>query len=107
MLGTAKNAIVVWIGIVFLGDTVTGLQGGGYAMSLAGFFLYNYLKLQNSSTGMRPPAPRVLRPGRPPPSVLPWHARNVIYLPACPSSTGWRTDGERMGGCLACRRERD
>lgn len=46
MLGTAKNAIVVWIGIVFLGDEVTSLQGGGYALSLAGFFAYNYLKLQ-------------------------------------------------------------
>jgi hypothetical protein len=46
VLGTAKNAIVVWIGIVFLGEAVTPLQGGGYALSLAGFFAYNYLKMQ-------------------------------------------------------------
>jgi hypothetical protein len=46
VLGTAKNAIVVWIGIVFLGEAVTPLQGGGYAVSLAGFFVYNYLKMQ-------------------------------------------------------------
>ena len=48
VLGTAKNAIVVWIGIVFLGEVVTPLQGGGYALSLAGFFAYNYLKMQGA-----------------------------------------------------------
>jgi hypothetical protein len=53
VLGTAKNAIVVWIGIVFLGDEVTSLQGGGYALSLAGFFAYNYLKLQQPAGASR------------------------------------------------------
>lgn len=52
VLGTAKNAIVVWIGIVFLSEAVTPLQGGGYGLSLAGFFLYNYLKMQQP-TGAR------------------------------------------------------
>jgi len=59
VLGTAKNAIVVWIGIVFLGETVTTLQGGGYALSLAGFFLYNYLKMQQPAgvCGLRQSSP--------------------------------------------------
>ena len=51
MLGTAKNAIVVWIGIVFLGETVTLLQGVGYAISLGGFAAYNYLKMQPDPSG--------------------------------------------------------
>lgn len=46
VLGTAKNAIVVWLGVAFLSDTVTRLQGGGYAMSLIGFMHYNYIKLK-------------------------------------------------------------
>ena len=58
VLGTAKNAIVVWIGIVFLGDEVTSLQGGGYALSLAGFFAYNYLKLQQPAGASRSPTRR-------------------------------------------------
>ena len=51
VLGTAKNAIVVWIGIVFLGETVTVLQGAGYGLSLGGFALYNYLKMQEPAPG--------------------------------------------------------
>ena len=51
VLGTAKNAIVVWIGIVFLGETVTVLQGVGYAISLGGFAAYNYLKMQPDAAG--------------------------------------------------------
>ena len=54
MLGTAKNAIVVWIGIVFLGETVTVLQGAGYAISLGGFAAYNYLKMQPDAAGADP-----------------------------------------------------
>ena len=54
MLGTAKNAIVVWIGIVFLGETVTVLQGVGYAISLGGFAAYNYLKMQPDPAGANP-----------------------------------------------------
>ncbi|KAL3152679.1 hypothetical protein ABBQ38_012274 [Trebouxia sp. C0009 RCD-2024] len=46
VLGTIKNAIVVWIGIIFLQELVTKLQGFGYAVSLLGFFLYNYIKMQ-------------------------------------------------------------
>ncbi len=54
VLGTAKNAIVVWIGIVFLGETVTVLQGAGYAISLGGFAAYNYLKMQPDASGADP-----------------------------------------------------
>lgn len=46
VLGTAKNAIVVWLGVAFLSETVTWLQGGGYAVSLIGFMHYNYIKLR-------------------------------------------------------------
>lgn len=45
VLGTVKNAMVVWIGVVFLRDVITGLQGLGYAVSLGAFAWYNYLKL--------------------------------------------------------------
>lgn len=50
VLGTAKNAIVVWLGVAFLSETVTWMQGGGYAVSLLGFMYYNYIKLQKPVT---------------------------------------------------------
>lgn len=46
VLGTAKNAFVVWCGIFFLGDTVTVMQGLGYAISLGAFYWYQRLKVQ-------------------------------------------------------------
>ncbi|KAK9835408.1 hypothetical protein WJX81_007686 [Elliptochloris bilobata] len=45
VLGTVKSALVVWMGILFLSDVVTPLQGFGYALSLLGFFWYNYIKM--------------------------------------------------------------
>ncbi len=38
--GTAKNAGVVALGVLLEGDTVTREQLGGYALSVAGFWLY-------------------------------------------------------------------
>lgn len=38
VLGTVKNALVVWIGIVFLHEAVTLVQGVGYGISIAAFF---------------------------------------------------------------------
>ena len=58
VLGTAKNAVVVWIGVALLGETVTPLQGVGYAISLGGFVLYNYLKMQDPAAGGSRPQPR-------------------------------------------------
>lgn len=55
VLGTAKNALVVWVGVALLGETVTLLQGVGYGISLGGFALYNYLKMQEPSPGPSPP----------------------------------------------------
>lgn len=46
VLGTAKNAFVVWCGIFFLGDRVTALQGLGYAVSLVAFYWYQRLKIE-------------------------------------------------------------
>ncbi|KAK9865387.1 hypothetical protein WJX84_008174 [Apatococcus fuscideae] len=46
VLGTVKNALVVWLGILIFAEVVTPLQGAGYLMSLIGFGLYNYIKLR-------------------------------------------------------------
>jgi drug/metabolite transporter (DMT)-like permease len=54
VLGTVKNALVVWIGIIFLHELVTPLQGFGYAVSLFGFFLYNYIKMNPTPTTSLP-----------------------------------------------------
>ena len=51
VLGTVKNAIVVWIGIVFLREPVSALQAAGYAVSLVAFFWYNRIKMQQVSSG--------------------------------------------------------
>lgn len=40
MLGTVKNALVVVLGIALLAETVTPLQGLGYAISVGAFFVY-------------------------------------------------------------------
>lgn len=45
VLGTVKNAGVMWIGVLALHETVTPIQGFGYAVSLVGFFWYNYVKM--------------------------------------------------------------
>ena len=39
---------------MFLGETVTVLQGAGYAISLGGFAAYNYLKMQPDAAGADP-----------------------------------------------------
>ena len=36
VLGTVKNAMVVWIGVVFIGDVITGLQVSSFLIALAG-----------------------------------------------------------------------
>jgi hypothetical protein len=51
VLGTVKNAVVVWIGIVFLHEPVSALQAVGYAISLVAFFWYNRIKMHQVSNG--------------------------------------------------------
>ena len=51
VLGTVKNAFVVWCGIVLLGDTMTMLQGGGYALSIAAFYWYQKIKMEQIKQG--------------------------------------------------------
>jgi hypothetical protein len=51
VLGTVKNAVVVWIGIVFLREPVSALQAVGYAISLVAFFWYNRIKMHQVSNG--------------------------------------------------------
>ncbi len=51
VLGTVKNAFVVWLGIVLLGDTMTPIQGGGYALSIAAFYWYQQIKMEQIRAG--------------------------------------------------------
>eukprot|EP00887_Chlorella_sp_A99_P004993 scaffold4.g4993.t1 len=49
VLGTVKNALVVVLGMAFLRERVTPLQGAGYAVSIAAFFVYQQLKMAQIS----------------------------------------------------------
>jgi hypothetical protein len=51
VIGTVKNALVVGAGVGLYGDAVSPLQGGGYALSLAGFGWYNALKMKGAGAG--------------------------------------------------------
>lgn len=53
VLGTVKNALVVCLGIVLLAETVTGLQGFGYGISIAAFFWYQRIKMQQIASEAR------------------------------------------------------
>lgn len=46
VLGTVKNAFVVWCGIFFLQETVTKLQGFGYGIAIIAFYWYQKLKME-------------------------------------------------------------
>jgi Triose-phosphate Transporter family len=46
VLGTVKNAFVVWCGIFFLNETVTKLQGFGYGIAIVAFYWYQKLKME-------------------------------------------------------------
>ncbi|KAG7674874.1 putative sugar phosphate/phosphate translocator [Nannochloris sp. 'desiccata'] len=51
VLGTVKNAFVVWLGIVLLGETMTFLQGIGYSISIAAFYWYQRIKMEQIKDG--------------------------------------------------------
>jgi len=51
VLGTVKNAFVVWLGIFLLGDTMTFLQGIGYSISIAAFYWYQRIKMEQIKEG--------------------------------------------------------
>jgi len=44
VIGTARNAGLVWFGVLFHGDIVSAIQLLGYGISLGFFFLYGYYK---------------------------------------------------------------
>eukprot|EP00892_Ulva_mutabilis_P012165 jgi/Ulvmu1/9320/UM050_0069.1 len=52
VLGTVKNATLVAFCVIFLGEQVTGIQGLGYSVSMAGFTWYQLVKM-----GGRPSPP--------------------------------------------------
>ena len=47
ILGTVKNAALVWFCVVFFGEPVTLVESAGYAASLAGFMWYNRIKMKD------------------------------------------------------------
>ena len=55
VLGTVKNAGVVWWGVLVLGEVVTPVQGVGYAISMGGFLAYNRAKMGGGG-GAPPPS---------------------------------------------------
>mmetsp|Transcript_23736 Transcript_23736/g.33187 ORF Transcript_23736/g.33187 Transcript_23736/m.33187 type:complete len:357 (+) Transcript_23736:253-1323(+) len=50
LLGPLRSIIVVGISVIFLGDSLSGLKGGGYVISLVGLFWYNISRLHNETT---------------------------------------------------------
>lgn len=48
VLGTVKNAALVIFCVIFLGESVTGLQGLGYSVALVGFSWYQLVKMAKS-----------------------------------------------------------
>ena len=66
VFGTAKNAAVVYLGVLLFAERVTGVQLAGYAVSLGGFGWYNYLKATEPSESRScPPGEAAQRsPGR-------------------------------------------
>lgn len=46
VMGTVKNALVVFLGVFFLHETVTWAQGFGYALSVAAFYWYQQIKAE-------------------------------------------------------------
>ncbi len=48
VLGTVKNALLVLVAIALFNEVVTPLQGLGYTLSVAGFLIYNHIKMSES-----------------------------------------------------------
>jgi len=55
VFGTAKNAAVVYFGVLLFAESVTAVQLAGYAVSLAGFGWYNYIKATEPKQPKSPP----------------------------------------------------
>ena len=62
VFGTAKNAVVVYLGALLFAEHVTALQLCGYALSLAGFSWYNYAKATEPSRREIPRKSRQISP---------------------------------------------
>ncbi|GAB4823391.1 hypothetical protein N2152v2_010437 [Parachlorella kessleri] len=50
VVGTAKSGLVVVLGMVFLQEVVTLIQGVGYGIAIAAFFWYNHIKMKQMGT---------------------------------------------------------
>lgn len=55
-----KNAVVVMVGVAFMGEVVSFWQGIGYGVSIAGFMIYSLVKM-NQSRPNAPPAPAAMK----------------------------------------------
>eukprot|EP00201_Polytomella_parva_P017143 CAMPEP_0175059460 /NCGR_PEP_ID=MMETSP0052_2-20121109/12445_1 /TAXON_ID=51329 ORGANISM="Polytomella parva, Strain SAG 63-3" /NCGR_SAMPLE_ID=MMETSP0052_2 /ASSEMBLY_ACC=CAM_ASM_000194 /LENGTH=196 /DNA_ID=CAMNT_0016325013 /DNA_START=699 /DNA_END=1289 /DNA_ORIENTATION=- len=47
ILANAKNTFLVFVGVVFLGETVSGVQFSGYIVSMVGFIWYNFFSFKD------------------------------------------------------------
>lgn len=63
VLGTVKNALVVYLGVIIFSERVSTLQAVGYAISLVAFFFYQRIKMAQVASG------QAAGGGAPPPQV--------------------------------------
>ena len=54
VVGCVKNAALVIFGVMFMGEHVTLAQGIGYAVSIGGFLMYTYVKMQRGNKAVVP-----------------------------------------------------
>ncbi|KXZ53486.1 hypothetical protein GPECTOR_7g936 [Gonium pectorale] len=63
VLATAKNTLLVLLGVLLFREVVTGVQGCGYAVSLSGFVWYQWIKMYQLAAPGTGKAPSTASPG--------------------------------------------
>lgn len=53
VVGTVKNGLVAYFGVLFYAERVTALQAGGYAVALGGFGWYNKIKVRQQRAAVK------------------------------------------------------